>query len=237
VNSVAVLFLLFYTLYLYIQSIATVNTMNTTTNSVILSALIAVSLFSAFAFVAPAVVSATTLQNSAKNAVTGATNENVRAIIQAHAPIAKDGSQGAYGFGVLTEKGLDGVIVATTHGGVKDSADQANESDPVWHTHYVKLAVGASGLCGDNPEVVDITFESPGDVAVNNKLLAMKNLPPTFEGTNALTGQETTIEPGNKVGNVVAFGLEPKFEGESLKAVCVVEITPSDHLTIANKIR
>lgn len=206
--------------------------MNTNT-AVILSALVAVSLFSAFAFVAPA-VTASSLQNHVKNAHTFSTSETTSAILQTNDVIK---AEGAYGFGILTEKGLDGVMVATTHGGVLDSEVQVDANDPAWHTHYVKLGQGVSGLCGENPEVVDITFQAPGYLATKNKMMVLKNLPATFNGTSSLSGNGLTVEPGTTVGNVVAFSLEPKFDGDALKAVCVTEITPAHHLTMAEKVR
>ena len=208
-----------------------------TRNAGIISALVAVSLFSAFAVVVPAAI-ASSLQNHVNNARTISNDETTRAVLQAHYPIAKDGSQGAYGFGILTDKGVNAVMVITTHPGVKDSADQASASDAVWHTHYVKLGQNVSGLCGENPEVVDITFESPGDLGVHGKIAHLRNLPSAFTGTSSLTGDALNINPGTDVQNVVAFSLDPKFdESGGLAAVCVTEITPSEHLGITEIVR
>lgn len=112
--------------------------------------------------------------------------------------IPKDGSR-AFGYGILTDTGLDGVIVTTTHAGVKDSKLQKDVSDPVFHNHYVKLATGLSGLC-NGPEVADLTFESPGRVIVLQRFVAMRDLPFSFSGTSALTHDPLTITPGRKCG-------------------------------------
>ena len=44
------------------------------------------------------------------------------------------------GYGILTaDKQL---LVATSHGGVRDSQLQTDKDDPIWHVHYVGLLVG-----------------------------------------------------------------------------------------------
>src|SRR3989441_8953024 len=158
------------------------------------------------------------------------TNE-LQAKLVTHGLIPKDGSGGAFGYGILTSAGLDGIMVATTHGGVLDSAIQKNANDPVWHNHFVKLA--SQGACGGGPGVVDITFESPGKVKVNGNSIQLRDIPSTFTGTNALTGLPTTITPGTSVQNVVSFQLSPVFDSNhNLQAVCVIDIAPAEKLRI-----
>src|SRR5215203_1374745 len=53
--------------------------------------------------------------------------------------IPTDGSEGAFGYGILTEDGDDAILVATTHAGVLDSEAQRFIEDPIWHNHFVKL--------------------------------------------------------------------------------------------------
>jgi len=161
------------------------------------------------------------------------TNE-LQAKLVTHGLIPKDGSGGAFGYGILTSAGLDGIMVATTHGGVLDSALQTGASDPVWHNHFVQLGSDSTN-CGSNPAVTDITFESPGKVKVQGNNIQLDDMPATFTGTNALTGLPTTISPGTSVGNVVSFQLAPVFAGDNLVAVCVTNITPAEKLTIQSE--
>ena len=49
--------------------------------------------------------------------------------------IPTDGSEGAFGYGILTED-RDAILVATTHAGVLDSEDQRFIEDPIWHNHF-----------------------------------------------------------------------------------------------------
>ncbi|MGD9672569.1 MAG: hypothetical protein AB7U98_03700 [Candidatus Nitrosocosmicus sp.] len=162
-------------------------------------------------------------------AVVGKTAKNVQAILQAHGHIPKDGSGGAFGYGVLTTQGLNAIMVSTTHAGVLDSEDQRNANDPRWHNHYVSLAVDPTGPCESDPAVTSITFQSPGEVVVNKNKAVMSNLPAKFTGTNALTGNPLTLNPGTNVQNVVSFVLEPIFDDEDeLEAVCVKDIRPAD---------
>jgi len=158
------------------------------------------------------------------------TNE-LEAQLITHGLIPKDGSGGAFGYGILTGAGLDGIIVATTHGAVLDSAVQKNANDPAWHNHFVKLA--SQDACGGAPGVVDITFESPGKVKVHGNSIQLRDIPSTFTGTNALTGLSTTITPGTNVQNVVSFQLSPVFDSNhNLQAVCVIDIAPAEKLKI-----
>src|SRR3989442_2817833 len=166
-----------------------------------------------------------------KIAITQSETNELEAELVTHGLIPKDGSGGAFGYGILTGAGLDGIIVATTHGGVLDSAIQKNANDPVWHNHFVKLA--SQGACGGGPGVVDITFESPGKVKVNGNSIQLRDIPSTFTGTDALTGLPTTITPGTNVQNVVSFQLSPVFDSNhNLQAVCVIDIAPAEKLRI-----
>jgi hypothetical protein len=156
--------------------------------------------------------------------------KKLQAVLQTHGHIPKDGSGGAFGYGILTEKGeFKAVMVSTTHKGVKDSVKQTNANDPVWHNHYISL--GTNALCGNNPAVKDITFQSPGTIVVNKDRAVMANMPATFTGTDALTGKKLTLSPGTDVDNVVSFKLDPKFNAKKeLKAVCVTDIRNADRI-------
>jgi hypothetical protein len=158
--------------------------------------------------------------------------KKLQAVLQTHGHIPKDGSGGAFGYGILTEDGeFNAVMVSTTHKGVKDSIKQNNKNDPVWHNHYISLDT-KNPLCADSPAAVkDITFQSPGSIVVNKDRAVMSNMPATFTGTDALTGKKLTLSPGTDVDNVVSFTLDPKFdEKKELKAVCVNDIRNADRI-------
>ncbi|MCI0563062.1 MAG: hypothetical protein MN733_31680 [Nitrososphaera sp.] len=78
--------------------------------------------------------------------------------------VPTDGSEGAFGSGILTSDG-DAILVATTHGGVLDSEDQSFTMDPIFHNHFVRL--GEVPDCGSDPGVVDISWQSPGRVVID----------------------------------------------------------------------
>jgi hypothetical protein len=162
-------------------------------------------------------------------------DEETAAFLRTAGSIPKDGSGGAFGYGILTDAGLDGIMITTSHAGVRDSEVQDDASDPVFHNHYVELATGLSGLC-EGPEVADLTFESPGDVNVLQTFVLMHDLPFSFSGTSALTDEPLTITPGGNVEDVVSFTLEPKFDDEgNLDAVCVNDITPAENLNVIDE--
>lgn len=134
-----------------------------------------------------------------------------------------NGESGAVGYGLITDKGTDAVVVSTTHGGVLDSEKQKDASDAVWHNHMVKL--GKVELCGENPGVIDITFESPGNVDMKKQGLVMADVPASFSGKHSLTNAKIAFDPGVNIQKVVQFSLEPKFSATNeLQAVCVTNI-------------
>lgn len=141
--------------------------------------------------------------------------------------VPKQGELGAYGYGIITSAGTDAILVSTTHAGVLDSIHQKDTSDPVWHNHFVKL--GPVNLCGEDPGVIDITWESPGDITVDGKTLKVLDAPSEFTGTHSLTKSKIAFTSGTDVQKVVKFQLEPIFEDEELRAVCVTDIQEVDY--------
>jgi hypothetical protein len=135
---------------------------------------------------------------------------------------------GAFGYGAITDSG--DVIVATTHGvGVYDSEDQVDGNDPIWHNHYVTLIFDEDCVSPVNPDglaVGDITFESPGEVEINGNSAELKQVPASFDGTDARTLGALDIDAGTPVA-VASFTLSvPNYP--SLDAVCVDNVTVAD---------
>jgi hypothetical protein len=159
--------------------------------------------------------------------------------------VATDGSDGAFGYAVVTLDGLggtgDSLMVATTHATVCDSETQsetstlhtgtAEECPPVWHTHYVQLT-SAGAYCDDTNgdlgrlEVANLSYETPGELKVFNKNVHFKNMPPSFDGTNAVTGDPMTWTPNTQATLVASFILDPVFDGDTLTHVCVENVSP-----------
>lgn len=110
--------------------------------------------------------------------------------------IPTDGSAGAFGYGVVLSDGK--AIVTTTHAGVLDSEAQQSILDPIFHNHFVQLAENTE--CISDTAVGDLSFESPGEVKVQNNIALLKKLPASAEGQ--FTGD--TITPGTDV-QIVAF--------------------------------
>jgi hypothetical protein len=155
----------------------------------------------------------------------------IEAVLKTHGHISTNGDDGAFGYGVLTKKGLDSVIVSTTHKGVKDSEEQKDKNDPVWHNHFVTL-VDDSNKCGKDLQVKKITFESPGDVDINGETAELTNIPSKFTGKDALSDKKLTLKPGTDVKDVVSFKLDPKFKDGTLDAVCVTDVQPADKVVV-----
>jgi hypothetical protein len=132
------------------------------------------------------------------------------------------------------------VIVTESHKGVYDSEEQRDEDDPVFHNHYVTLTEGVDE-CGDNPAVGSKSFESPGEISIQNKKAILGDLSaeaelqtviPALDKGDAEVGELGEFNPGTNVENAVAFQLEPVAEDGGLKAVCVSDIRPAENLEV-----
>jgi hypothetical protein len=85
--------------------------------------------------------------------------------------------------------------------------------------------------CGNNLKVESITFESPGQVDINDNTTDITQIPESFSGTDALTADYLTIEPGIDVDDVVSFKLSAQFNNDDkLKAVCVTDIESAENV-------
>ena len=169
-----------------------------------------------------------------REATIGADSGEMSAFLETHGHIPTNGDGGAFGYGVLTDEGLDAVVVSTTHAGVQDSEEQSNASDPVWHNHYVTLSQDSDN-CGNDSKVESITFESPGQVDIRDDNADLTKLPSSFSGTDALSGADLTIKPGTSVKDVVSFKLAPQFnDNGELEAVCVTNLQSAENIVFDN---
>ena len=158
--------------------------------------------------------------------------DRLRANLITHGLIPTDGSEGAFGYGILTSDG-DAILVTTTHPGVLDSEDQSYILDPVWHNHFVRLDSVAA--CGADPGVVDITWQSPGKVVIEDNRAKISRVPTgEFDGTHSITGSPLELELGEDVAAAVSFRLSPVFGAGGLEAVCVTDITPAEALQVTS---
>ena len=160
-----------------------------------------------------------------------AANGELEATLTAEGLIPTDGSEGAFGYGILTEDG-DAIVVATTHAGVLDSEEQSSMEDPTWHTHLVRL--GDVAECGEDQGIIDITWQSPGEVEINDNIASVSGVgTDEFEGSNSITSEDLTMRLGEDVSNVVSFRLNPIFDEQAgLQAVCVTDITAADDIDV-----
>ena len=160
-------------------------------------------------------------------------NNAIDARLITEGDIPTDGSEGAFGYGILTDDG-DAILVTTTHAGVLDSEEQNYILDPTWHNHFVRLGDDVAE-CGEDQGVVDITWQSPGEVEINNDNIASVSGVPTdeFEGWHSITGEDLSMTLGEDVSNVVSFRLDPVFDEEDgLQAVCVTNIMPAEDIDV-----
>src|SRR5918995_2326687 len=154
-------------------------------------------------------------------------DEELRARLTTEGDIPTDGSEGAFGYGILTEDG-DAILVATTHAGVLDSEAQRFMEDPIWHNHFVKL--GDVEQCGEDQGLVDITWQSPGEVGIDDNIATISDVPTDeFEGWDSITGEPLSMTLGEAVSEVISFKLDPVFDEEDgLEAICVTDIRSAE---------
>jgi hypothetical protein len=140
--------------------------------------------------------------------------------------IPTNGTEGAFGYGILTDEG-DTILVAHTHGGVLDSEDQRFIGDSIWHNHFVKL--GDVEQCGKHQGVIDITWQSPGEVTIDGDTATISQIPTDeFEGEDSITGEPLSMMLGEDVDDVISFKLDPVFGEDGLEAVCLTDIRSAE---------
>jgi hypothetical protein len=140
--------------------------------------------------------------------------------------IPTNGTEGAFGYGILTDEG-DAILVAHTHRGVLDSEDQRFIEDPIWHNHFLKL--GDVEQCGEDQGVVDITWQSPGVVTIDDNTATISQIPiDEFEGEDSITGEPVSMVLAEDVDDVISFRLDPVFGDDGLEAVCVTDIRSAE---------
>ena len=115
-----------------------------------------------------------------------------------------------------------------------------NENDPVFHNHYLTLRENVDE-CGDDPAVGSLSFDSPGEINIQNKKAVLTDLPaedelqtviPALDKDDAELDELNEFSPGTDVENVVSFQLEPIVEDGEIEAVCVTDIQPADELEV-----
>jgi hypothetical protein len=140
--------------------------------------------------------------------------------------IPTNGTGGAFGYGILTDDG-DAILVAHTHPGVLDSEDQRFIEDPIWHNHFVKL--GDVEQCGEDQGVIDVTWQSPGVVTIDDNTARFSGVPTDeFEGWDSITGEPLSMTLGEDVSDAVSFKSDPVFGEDGLEAVCVTDIRSAE---------
>jgi hypothetical protein len=167
-----------------------------------------------------------------------AKDSKIQAKIETATPIANDGTDGAFGYAVFTSGGDGSLIVTTTHATVCDSETQSKTStlffdsscSPVWHTHYVNLAVHGGTDCAPNSalggarlEVANLSYEQPGPTNTADTNVIFNNMPSSFTGTNAVTGTSLTWAPGSVPAGLVASFTLAVNNGH----VCVENVSPA----------
>ncbi|HKF26784.1 MAG TPA: hypothetical protein VKB06_00130, partial [Nitrososphaera sp.] len=93
--------------------------------------------------------------------------------------------------------------------------------------HFLKL--GDVEQCGKHQGVIDITWQSPGEVRINNDSASVSDIPTDeFEGEDSITGEPVSMVLGEDVDDVISFRLDPVFGEEGLEAVCVTDIRSAE---------
>jgi hypothetical protein len=145
--------------------------------------------------------------------------------------IPTDGSEGSFGYGILTDDG-DAILVTHTHQGILDSETQRSYQDPIWHNHLVRL--GDVEQCDEDLGVIDITWQSPGEIEINDNEAKISSVPTSeFKGWHSITGEELSMTLGEDISNVISFRLQSADDEETaLEDLCVTEVTQAEEVNI-----
>ena len=135
-------------------------------------------------------------------------------------------TEATFGYGILADDG-DAILVATTHAGVLDSEEQRFIEDSTWHNHFVRF--GEVAECREDQVVVDVTWQSPGQVEINDNIATISDVPTDeFEGWHSITGEDLSMTLSEAVSEVISFKLDPVFGEDGLEALCVTDIRSSE---------
>jgi hypothetical protein len=194
---------------------------------------IVLDIHSVFGFAAESFL---TIESSSIVSNDGDNNELTAELDVEGVQIPTNGTHGAFGYGIITEDGDgdeedDTILVAHTHSGLLDSESQRFIEDPIWHNHFARL--GDVEPCGEDRGVIDITWQSPGEVGIDDNIATISDVPTgEFEGRHSMTGESLSITLGQaaSVSDVISFKLDPVFEEDGLKAVCVTDIRSAEEV-------
>ena len=97
--------------------------------------------------------------------------------------IPKDGSAGAFGYGIFTD-GTNNVLALTTHAGINDHSSQGGGAGPIFHAHVLDLFLPpVSGDCAGFDAEVDFTgsganagFDADYKVKVKGKKITVSKI-------------------------------------------------------------
>jgi len=144
--------------------------------------------------------------------------------------IPTNGTHGAFGYGMITDDGDETILIAHTHAGLLDSEAQRFIEDPNWHNHFVKF--GDVEHCGEDQGIVDITWQSPGEVGIDDNIVRISDVPTgEIEGQHSsMTGESLSFTPGEAVSDVISFKLDSVFGDDGLEAVCVTDIRSAEEV-------
>ena len=77
--------------------------------------------------------------------------------------------------------------------------------------------------------VIDITWQSPGEVRINNETARISEIPTDeFEGWDSITGEPLSMTLGEDISDVVSFKLDPVFGEDGLEAICVTDMRSAE---------
>ncbi|MDR4512953.1 MAG: hypothetical protein MRJ93_14760 [Nitrososphaeraceae archaeon] len=150
---------------------------------------------------------------------------------QGKIPIHNPGINWGYGIVTIDTLGQTNVIATTSHPDIPIADSELQNGDPtndITHNHYALLDEDAGGLCGSNPFISDLTFESPGKIFVKQNEAILKNLPESVTGGNF--DPALVFEPGTDIQVAASFQLEYREDPNDSNnfAICVVDIRSLD---------
>jgi len=146
--------------------------------------------------------------------------------IKVTAKIPKDGSAGAFGYGIITDPvGFNNVLALTTHAGVLDHPSQSGASDPKFHAHVLDLAAPGSITDPCSPAVHNAVVDFASSIASGNNIGAPYKV--KVDGKEIEVKKVPTIDLNDAgVEGIVAFtitgiGIDPTAPAPGIPWLCL----------------
>src|SRR5215203_70374 len=140
-------------------------------------------------------------------------------------------SSPAFGFAAESFLTIERANISIDEGDNELSAELIAEG-PSIPLNGTEGAFGYVEQCEEDKGIVDITWQSPGEVNIDDETATIRGVPTDeIEGWDSITGENISMALGEGVNEAISFKLEPVYGGgddDGLEAICVTDIRSAE---------